>query len=201
MHVMPADTQHLLSLIASNRNLLEGNYACLITSGFIHRNFSHLFFNMLGVFIFARIVERRFGFFKTMFIYFGAQVFSMLCALGVYNYILGKDILIIGASGALMGLIGCAMLLEPFCITYETFFPVPVMIKGWMFISADLLGFLGGERDGVSHLAHLFGFFSVALLVYFFSKKEKETMRAGLQINVFFLVMFLAFNWWITFHK
>jgi membrane associated rhomboid family serine protease len=111
---------------------------------------------------------------------------------------MGVDVHLIGASGGLMGLIACAMLVEPFCITYETFFPVPVMIKGWMFIYADFLGFLGGERDGISHLTHLLGILSIAGVVYFLSKSDRKKLRDGLMINVIFIAMFVALNWWVN---
>lgn len=194
MHFIPSDANHLRSLMLSPANLMRGHWACLVTAGFIHRNAQHLLLNMLGVFIFGRIVERRFGFFKTLFIFLGAQVISLFMAGEVYGYVFHVNMHVIGASGGLMGLIGTAMLIDPFCVTYETLVPLPVMAKGWLFIFADLQGFLGGERDGVSHLTHLFGFLSIVMLVFFFSRREKEDMRRGLALNAFFFVLFLALN-------
>ena len=185
-------------LILYPGNLLAGNYGCLVTSGFIHRNGMHLFLNMLGVFIFARIVERHLGILKTFFVYMGALILSMLFSTGVYVFILQKNVAIIGASGAVMGLIATAMLLDPFCITYEMVFPLPVMVKGWMFLYADVKGFLSGESDGVSHLAHLCGFISVAFLVYFLSKRDKRLMRTGLLINIISFIAFLFIRAWLT---
>ena len=178
-------------------NLLQGKFWCLLTSGFLHSSKTHLALNMLGVFVFGGIVERHLGFLKTMFIYVGALFISMLFATGVYAFVLQQNIGIIGASGAVMGLMGAAMLLDPFCITYEMILPLPVMVKGWMFIYADLKGFLSAEQDGVSHISHLFGFLSVALLVYFLSKKDKCMMRAGLVINIFSFGVFLLARHWI----
>jgi len=184
------------SLIVTPEQLFSGNYTCLITAGFIHSSLSHLSLNMLGVFIFARIVEKHFGITKTLFIYFGALILSMLFAGLYYGWVQDRNVAIVGSSGALMGLIGCAMLVDPFWITYETFLPLPVMAKGWLFIFADLKGFLGGEKGGVSHLAHLFGFFSVVILVYFLNKKEQKKMFSGLMINLFCLITFLiAYAW------
>ncbi len=174
-------------------NLMQGNFWCLVTSGFIHRNLSHLFFNMLGVFIFARIVERHLGIIKTLFVYFGALALSMLFSTIIYTFVLHRNVAIIGASGAVMGLISAAVLLDPFCITYELLFPIPVMVKGWMFFYADLKGFLSEEKGGTSHLAHLCGFLSVALLMYFLSKEDKQRMRLGLIINI---ISFIAFVLW-----
>ena len=42
-------------------NLLKGNIICLLSSGFIHFEWSHFLLNMLGIFIFANVVERHLG--------------------------------------------------------------------------------------------------------------------------------------------
>jgi len=172
-------------------NLLQGKVWTLLTSGFIHHDLTHLLLNMLGIFIFARIVERKFGFGRTLFIYFGALGLSMLFSTVVYMAVFQKSVAIIGASGAVMGLVAAAMLLEPFTITYEMILPLPVMAKGWLFLYADLQGLLGGEADRVSHLSHLFGFLSVAVLVYFLSQEEKKALTTGLVINIISFVGFL----------
>ena len=150
---------------------------------------------MVGVFIFGSIVERRFGAGKMLAIYVTALILSMLFAVVIYTFVLHKYVAIIGASGALMGLISCAMLADPFRITYETLLPIPVMIKGWMFCYADVKGFLGGEMDGVSHLAHLLGFLSIAVIIYFSNKEDKKVFLKGLIVN---LVSFVFFSWMIS---
>ena len=189
---MKIDEVAMSRLVLYPGNIMKGNLLCLITSGFLHRNWTHLLLNMLGVFVFARVVERRLGVMKTFYIYIGALILSMLFATGYYTFVLHRNIAIIGASGAVMGLLGAAMLLDPFRISYEIILPLPVMAKGWLFLSADLKGFLGGEKDGVSHLAHLFGFLSIMFLMYFLSSEDKRRMKAGLLINIISFVVFLV---------
>ncbi len=193
----PLDSALLSSLVLSPANLVKGNLFCLITAGFIHEDVLHLVSNMLGIYVFGMIVERRFGTAKTLFIYFGALALSMFFSMVVYSLVLHRNVSIIGASGALMGLISCAMLADPFYIINKTFLPIPVMLTGWAFIYADILGFLGGETDGVSHIAHLLGFMSIAILVYFLDKTEKKILRKGLVINVFSFGLFFTLNWWV----
>ncbi len=173
-------------------NIAQGHYWCLVTSGFLHLSWEHLALNMLGVFIFGRIVQRRLGVSTVLFIYFGALFISMLCSLVVYTVVLQKNVAVVGASGAVMGLMAAAMLIAPFSITWEMLLPIPTMVKGWMFFYADVRGFLGGEQDGVSHLAHLCGFFSVMVLVYFLSWQDRQRMTAGLVVN---LVSLAAVLW------
>jgi len=178
-------------------NLIKGRWWCLVTSGFLHSDWQHLALNMLGVFIFTKIIERHLGTIKTLFIYVGSLVLSMLFATGIYSLVLHKNVAIIGASGAVMGLISAAMLLDPFRITYEMILPIPTMIKGWLFFYADIKGFLGAEKDGISHLSHLCGFLSVAFLVYFLSKRDKKLMRTGLMINFLSFIAFLFLRDWM----
>ncbi len=181
------------TLVLSPYNLfVRKNFSSIIVSGFLHNDLTHLLLNMLGVFIFGTIIENRFGSFKTVAIYLGALLISMSFSILIYTFILEQNIAIIGASGALMGLIACAMLSDPFLITYETLIPLPVMIKGWLFIYADLKGFLGGETRGISHLAHLMGFLSVGFIFYFMNKDDKKVLRSGLWINIISFAAFLA---------
>ena len=191
----------LMAWVLYPGNLLEGRYWCLVTSGFLHRDWTHLALNMLGVFVFGRVVERHLGVARTLMIYFGALVISMMFSTAVYAFVFSKSVAIIGASGAVMGLLGAAMLLEPFAVTWEMFLPLPVMVKGWLFLLADLKGFLGGERDGVSHLAHLTGFLSVAFLVYLLSRKDQKKMRAGLIINICSFIAFWLARVWMIQHN
>ncbi len=170
------------------------NYLCVLTSGFMHADITHLALNCTGIFIFGSIVESRFGPAKMMMIYFGALLLSMSFAMFIYTQIYFKNVHLIGASGAVMGLISCAMLSDPFLITYETLLPIPVMIKGWMFVYADMKGFMGGERDGISHLTHLLGFISIAVLIYLFDKNERGIFKKGLLINAISVIVFLVLS-------
>ena len=176
-------------MIFYSGNIIRGNYWSIAVSGFLHSGWTHLGWNMLAVFIFGRIVQRRMGFWTTLFIYFGALILSMIFSLVIYVGILHKNAAIIGASGAVMGLMSTAMLVAPFSITWEMLLPIPTMVKGWMFFYADLRGFLGGEADGVSHLAHLCGFASVMILVYFLSTEDRKRLTAGLLVNLISLAV------------
>ena len=115
-----------------------------------------------------------------------------------YVLMMDKSVAIIGASGAVMGLISAAMLLAPFSVTYEMILPIPTMVKGWLFFLADIRGLLSENSDGVSHLAHVFGFLSIALLVYFLSTDDKRAVKIGMLINIFSIVTLLLLNHWLA---
>lgn len=197
--VTAASTALIEKLTLTPFNLfINGNYTCLITSGFLHKDIYHLAFNMIGILIFGSVVEKRFGSLKMLFIYFGALILSMFFAIIIYSFILHKNVALIGASGAIMGLISCAMLASPFKITYEVLLPVPVMFKSWAFFYIDIQSFLKGETDGISHLAHLAGFLSIGLIVYFLDKKDRKIFIRGLIINIMSFLLLAGFYFYFA---
>lgn len=185
------------SFLLSLSSLSAGRFWTVLTTGLIHFQPGHLLLNMVGIFVFGRVVERHLGPARTLLIYFGALVISLVSAIGIYILFLHRNVTLVGASGAIMGLISTAILLDPFLITYELILPLPLMVKGWMFFYADLKGFGQGERDGVSHLAHLTGFLSIAFLVYFLSDKQRDRLQTGLLINIASFAVFLLLRRWI----
>ena len=188
----------LLSLVNYPSDILNFRFHTLITSGFLHADIIHLLGNMLGIFIFGRVVERKLGSGKTAMIYFGALILSGIFNSLIHIFILGENIGGIGASGALMGLVSAAILLDPFYLTYELIIPIPVMIIGWITIYADITGIINPTQDGIGHFAHIGGFVSIALLTYLLEYKNRKKMKKGLMINaaslfVGLLIYFLLF--------
>ncbi len=78
--------------------LLEFKFYSLITAGFLHDNLTYLLGNMLGIFIFGRVIERKLGFLKTLLIYFGALIISSLFSSLIHLFIIGDNTGEIGDS-------------------------------------------------------------------------------------------------------
>lgn len=175
------------------QDILSGRYASLLTSGFLHADPAHLWLNMLGIFVFGRIVERRFGSVKAGIIYFFALIASGALSSLFHIFIAGNNVPGIGASGALMGLVAAAILLDPFYLVYEFFMPMPVIILGWLTIYADVQGILQGAKDGIGHVAHLTGFLAIALGLFVFTKENRSRFLKGLAINIISIVIGLGF--------
>src|SRR3989344_12609 len=180
------------NLLHYPRNLFNTNFYTLITAGFLHANLTHLFGNVLALFIFGRIVERNLGSVKTGSIYFASLVLSGLFASLIHVFILNDNTPGLGASGAIMGLVSTAILLSPFYLTYELLIPLPIMIVGWLTIYLDLIGVLNPSEDGIGHFAHLGGVISIAVITYFMGIDDKEQLKKGLLINVISLAVVLA---------
>ncbi len=181
--------QELIYMLGvSPLNLIKGRFYTLITAGFLHADIFHLVGNMTFLLIFGRVVERKMGHGKTAVIYFGALALSSLISSIIY-LVVGKNVLGIGASGALMGLVASAMLLDPLYLTYFFIIPMPIMFVGWMALYGDIIGILTPIETNIGHLAHLAGFFSVSMIIYFFKETDKNIMRRGLIINLISLAV------------
>lgn len=178
--------EYFKSLVFTKASLLQGNLAPMASSWFLHANPTHLVGNLLFLFIFGRIVEKRFGFFRMLIIYFAAAVCSDIVA----GLIFGQGG--IGASGAIAGLIAAAIIARPFNLTFLFFgIPMPVFIVGWIAMFADILGVVSPVvGDNVGHIAHLAGFFAITLFTFFLTTKDKR-IKAGLYLNFIALTLFV----------
>ena len=138
----------------------------LVTYMFLHGGVFHIFFNMLTLFMFGNELERYWGTHRFLSYYFitgiGAGICSWLVAMITGN---GWSI-IIGASGAIYGLLLAYGMTYPNRIVYLNFL-VPVKVK-WMVIIMGAIAFLSsisGSEPGVANIAHLGGMLAGYLLL------------------------------------
>jgi membrane associated rhomboid family serine protease len=173
------------------QDLVSSRAYTIVTCGFLHGNLVHLLGNMLALFIFGRVVERRLGPSKTALIYFGAMIISSIAAGLIYLF--AKSTLpSMGASGAVMGLIAAAILLNPFYLSFQTIIPLPIALIGALTIWADVQGVLIGVNDGIGHYAHLAGFLSVSLIMFMLSPQDRKSMLKGLLANLLLAAFMIA---------
>ncbi len=139
----------------------------LLTSLFLHGGLMHLAGNMMFLYIFGNNVEYRLGHFRYLFAYLGCGVAATLFfALFSVN----SQIPLIGASGAIFGVLGCYFLWFPKnrvrCLIF--LFPILVttillparLLLGFYLIIDNLLPFIigGTQGSGIAHGAHIGGF-------------------------------------------
>ncbi len=139
--------------------LASGNFMPwqLITYAFLHGDMAHLFFNMLGMWMFGSEIEMIWG--RRRYLeYLGASALAgALCQL-LFAQLVGPSGPTIGASGALFGLLLAFGMLFPNRVIMPLFPPIPMKAKVFVavFGGLELLFGLGG-RSGVAHFAHLGG--------------------------------------------
>jgi len=81
--------------------VLAGQYWRLVTYMFLHKDETHLFVNMVGLFWFGRIAQNIYGTMRFLFLFFVAGIVA-----GVVHCLLDPKTLAIGDSGAVMGIFG-----------------------------------------------------------------------------------------------
>ncbi|MDO9068354.1 MAG: rhomboid family intramembrane serine protease [Deltaproteobacteria bacterium] len=145
-----------------------GGWASIIYSMFLHAGWAHFLGNMLYLYIFGDNVEDALGHFKYL-------VFYLLCGFGAaWAHILtdpGSAVPMVGASGAIAGVLGAYFLLYPkarvLTLVFLGFFiriikiPALVVLGFWIILQLVLgLGSLQlrGQGGGVAWFAHIGGF-------------------------------------------
>jgi membrane associated rhomboid family serine protease len=139
----------------------------LVSYGFLHGSFNHLFFNMFAVWMFGTPLERSWGsqrfatFYATCVIGAGiAQLLVQLLEGGLYPTI--------GASGGVFGLLLAYGVMWPENRIFLIFLPVPIKAKWFVLIygGAELLFGFTRLMPGIAHFAHLGGMIFGAGLLY-----------------------------------
>lgn len=147
----------------------------LVTYGFLHGGLNHIFFNLFGLWMFGRDLERLMGA-KRFFTYYmtcvvGAGIVQLTVALiqgGVYPTI--------GASGGVFGLLLAYAMAFPNRTVMLLFPPIPMKAKYFVLIYGLLELYLGlsGRAPGVANFAHLGGMlFGFLLLQYWRSAARR----------------------------
>lgn len=165
------------SYITHTQDIFNGTFYTLFTALFFHSGIVHLAGNLLGLFLFGRIVEKHVGF-KLYFIFLMGGVLANLISNIVATF-LGQSYASLGASSGIASIIIFAMLLEPFRFT---------TLLGWFLISLDVSG-VQNPQSQTNHLAHLAGYFSLLVLYFFIEKHHKKKVISGIIINGAIIVL------------
>jgi membrane associated rhomboid family serine protease len=153
---------------------------------FLHGSWIHIIGNMWYLGIFGRSVEDRLGHLSYLVFYF---LTGTLAALSEAYFFPESSVPMIGASGAIAGVLGAYFLLYPRASVlalvpfgfFSRFLEIPafIFLAFWFVLQAfEGAGSLGlarhaGEAGGVAWWAHAGGFIAGALLVVAFPKKKR----------------------------
>jgi membrane associated rhomboid family serine protease len=141
----------------------------LVTYAFLHANFAHIFFNMLGLYMFGSEVERLFGSRFYLAYYFGCVVSAALCHLAVTGWMGGPPVPTVGASGGVYGLLLAFGVYFPHRRVLLLFPPIPMPARVFVLVFAALELVFGvtGTAAGVAHFAHLGGMIGGWLMIQY----------------------------------
>jgi membrane associated rhomboid family serine protease len=160
-------------------------FASIFTAMFMHANILHLGFNMLFLWIFGNNVEDRLGRIRFLLFYF---VCGVIASLFFVLFNANSTLPVIGASGAISGVLGGYVILWPrarvLSLVPLGFFFFPLRTPAWVVIGlwfvGQLLSAIGGYQTqgsgGVAVLAHIGGFIAGLLLIVPFGGRRKAAL-------------------------
>ena len=146
----------------------------LITTQFLHADFGHLIGNMIFLYIFGDNVEDAMGHpsFVAFFLLCG-----ILAALAHGISVPDARVPLIGASGAISGILGAYLLLRPRSRILVLLAIVPVRLPAWLlvigwFVLQLWYGLGPADGDRVAYWAHIGGFVAGVVLLPLFKARE-----------------------------
>jgi len=164
-------------------------YWTVLTSMFLHGGWMHLIGNMVFFWVFGNNIEDAMGHVRFVVFYLGCGVAAAATQMAVSP---DSAVPMVGASGAISGVLGAYLLLYPkvrvhalvplgFYMTTITM-PAYAMLGYWI-----LLQVLGGlpalgaqQRGGTAFFAHIGGFVAGLVLIKLFAKREYLERRVVL---------------------
>jgi membrane associated rhomboid family serine protease len=131
----------------------------LITYQFLHAPYSiwHIMLNMLGLFFLGPTLERHWGSKKFLPFYLGCGIAGAL----LYFFLVAVRFLpaeqMVGASGAILGMLAACAILFPHFVVIFLFFPVPIRIAAIVLTAIYILAVLTRSANAGGDAAHLAG--------------------------------------------
>jgi|SRR5579871_5934612 len=139
----------------------------LVTSMFLHGGWGHLLGNMIYLFVFGDDIEEALGWARFLVFYLACGILS---ALGFIALNVHSTTPLVGASGAISGILAAYLMLRP-CAKVTVFVLRAVVrvqafwvIGGWILL--QLYYFASSTDDGVAYAAHLGGLAAGAALFW-----------------------------------
>ena len=168
-------------------SIRSGEQYRMFSSAFLHVDLMHLVFNMFTLYMFAPYVIDSVGALYFAYLYFGSLIAGNLLTLFFH-----KDdyyYRAVGASGAVMGIIYSAILLEPNLYMYGF---IPGYIFGFAYLLFSIYG-MKAKNDNIGHVAHFggaIGGFVITLVKFpFLITEEPKTVMALLVPIVILFIM------------
>ncbi len=189
--IFGGSTESALVLVrygANNVELLRlGQVWRLVTCAFLHAGIIHLLCNMYSLYVIGTQAEAKFGKIRFLMIYFISAICGSLLSAGFDN------IVSVGASGAIFGLLG-AMLY--FGFRFRLYLRESIKSQILPVIIINLcLGFMIPNIDNAGHIGGLIGGFLAAMAVGIPDDKDKNDSING----IIMLFIFFAFLCYLAF--
>jgi len=151
----------------------------LITYQFLHGSMLHILFNMLGLFFLGPTLERHWGSKRFLIFYLscgaaGGLFYLLLVVIGFL-----PALPMVGASGAILGMLAACAILFPHFVVFIFLFPVPIRVAAIAFTAVYLITLITRGANAGGDAAHLAGMAAGA--IYVFSQGWRGRFRLKIQ--------------------
>ena len=141
----------------------------LVTYGFLHGSFAHIFFNMLALYMFGGEIERLFGSRFFLWFYIASVISAAVTHLAVTALMGSPPVPMVGASGGVYGVLLAYGLYFPYRRIMLLIPPIPMNARTFVIVFAVIELALGVTQTaaGVAHFAHLGGMLGGFLMIQY----------------------------------
>jgi uncharacterized protein len=145
----------------------------LLTSIFLHGSPAHLLFNAFGLAVFGMLLEEIIGTKRFLLVFFATGIVSGIASVLFYPSVLG-------ASGAIFGVLGALTVLRPNMTVWVYYIPMPMYMAAIVWAIADLFGFF--FPSGIANAGHIGGLVS-GLIAGFLMRKRLPSVVPKAEIT------------------
>ena len=172
--------EHIIRMFSIHGpSIRSGQYYRLLTGIFLHGSLMHLIFNCYALYVIGTQIENFLGKFKYIIIYLFSGIIGAF-----FSIIFGGNILSIGASGAIFGLMGALVYFGYF---YRVYLGNVLKSQIIPLILLNLaIGFLGEGIDNAAHIGGLIGGLFITMALGVKDKSSKIEKVNGFIITVLF---------------
>lgn len=132
-------------------SIRAGEQIRMFSSAFLHADWTHLFFNMFTLYMFAPVVLGDMGNIPFLLIYVGSLICGSLLTL--YFHQNDYSYRAVGASGAVTGIIFSSILIEDRLMIFGF---LPGSLYGFIYLLSSIYG-MKAKSDNIGHTAHFGG--------------------------------------------
>ena len=134
----------------------------LFTAIFLHSGMVHLLYNLFGLALFGSILEHVIGSRKFLYLFFVSGLAASIVSLPFYTRVLG-------ASGAVMGILGMLGILRPKLAVWLYGMPMPMIVALFVWGIGDVIGIYA--PSGTANIAHLGGL-GIGVIAGFYYRRQ-----------------------------
>ncbi|WP_207535839.1 rhomboid family intramembrane serine protease [Desertivirga arenae] len=139
----------------------------IFTSGLIHKDWSHLFFNMFSYYMFAFTLERQIGSVKFAILYIASLALSDMSTIIKHKDHFWYNSL--GASGAISAIVFSYILFFPDASFYLMFIPIPINSVVFGILYLVYSAYASKQSSNINHDAHFFGALAGIIITIIFN--------------------------------